>query len=107
MKIDQLLVLADPASPYLRALKSLRPDITVTTGLSEAELGDAAERAQVFFVCSAKKDVLRALWPRARDLKWMHSLFAGVEHLLFDELVQSPLPLTNAKGVYRDRKSVV
>jgi phosphoglycerate dehydrogenase-like enzyme len=102
MTIDQLLVLADPAAPYLRALRELSPRITVTTGLTEDALGEAAERAQVFFVCSGKRDVLRALWRRARHVRWVHSLFAGVDHLLFDELVQSPLPLTNAKGVYSD-----
>ena len=34
MKIDQLLVLADPSWPYLRALERLSPRITVTTGLT-------------------------------------------------------------------------
>ncbi|MFE8598624.1 D-2-hydroxyacid dehydrogenase [Archangium violaceum] len=100
MKIDQLLVLGDPSWPYLRALEGLSPRITVTTGLTEDVLGEAAERAQVFFVCTPRQDVLRSLWRRARHLRWVHSLSAGVDHLLFDELVHSPLPLTNAKGVY-------
>lgn len=30
----------------------------------------------------------------------MHTTFAGLEHLLFPELVQSPVVLTNARGVY-------
>lgn len=42
----------------------------------------------------------QALWPRLRNLKWMHSSSAGLEHLLFPELVDSPVPLTNARGVY-------
>lgn len=100
MRVDHLLVLADPSSPYLRHLEQLAPRLTLTIGLSEDVLGAAAERAQVFLVGTQRKELLRALWGRARRLQWMHSLSAGVEGLLFEELVHSPLPLTNAKGVY-------
>lgn len=40
------------------------------------------------------------LWPKLTNLKWMHTTFAGLEHLLFPELVKSPVVLTNARGVY-------
>jgi phosphoglycerate dehydrogenase-like enzyme len=40
------------------------------------------------------------MWPKLTNLKWMHSASAGLEHLLFPELVSSPVTLTNAKGVY-------
>lgn len=100
MRVDHLLVLGDSSARYLRGLERLTPRISLTVGLTEEELGEAAERAQVFLVCAPKKELLRSLWRRARRLQWVHSLSAGVEHLLFDELVHSPLPLTNAKGVY-------
>ena len=31
----------------------------------------------------------------------MHTLSAGVEHVLFPEIVHSPVPLTNGRGVFR------
>lgn len=37
---------------------------------------------------------------RTRNLKWMHTATAGVEGILFPEIITSPIPLTNAKGVY-------
>ena len=40
------------------------------------------------------------LWPRLTGLRWLHSASAGLEHLLFPELVEGPVVLTNAKGVY-------
>lgn len=43
---------------------------------------------------------LQALWPRLTGLRWMHSASAGLEHLLFPELVASPVMLSNARGVY-------
>jgi phosphoglycerate dehydrogenase-like enzyme len=100
MNVEHLLVLADPASPYLKHLEQLAPRITLTVGLSEEHLASAIERAQVLLVGAQKKELLRTLLPRARALRWIHSLSAGVENLLFEELIHSPLPLTNSKGIY-------
>jgi phosphoglycerate dehydrogenase-like enzyme len=100
MNVEHLLVLADPASPYLKHLEQLAPRITLTVGLSEEHLASAIERAQVLLVGAQKKELLRSLLPRARALRWIHSLSAGVENLLFEELIHSPLPLTNSKGIY-------
>lgn len=44
--------------------------------------------------------MLQEFWPRLTNLKWLHSCSAGLEHLLFPELVNSSVILTNAKGVY-------
>jgi phosphoglycerate dehydrogenase-like enzyme len=57
--------------------------------------------AEVAFVGLGAGGVLRELWPRAERLRWVHSLAAGVEGLLFPELVESPVVLTNARGVFR------
>jgi phosphoglycerate dehydrogenase-like enzyme len=100
MSVEHLLVLADPTARHLEPLRPLASRLHLTVGASEAELGAAIAQAQVLVIDSQKKDLLRTLLPRARNLRWIHSLFAGVENLLFEELVQSPLPLTNSKGVY-------
>lgn len=49
---------------------------------------------------AGKRDDIKKMWPKLRNLKWFHSASAGLEHLLFDELVSGPVTLTNAKGVY-------
>jgi phosphoglycerate dehydrogenase-like enzyme len=100
MNVEHLLVLADPSSSYLAYLRRLAPGLRLTVGLSEEQLAPAIEQAQVMLLGAQKKEVLRALLPRARSLRWIHALSAGVENLLFEELIQSPLPLTNSKGVY-------
>jgi phosphoglycerate dehydrogenase-like enzyme len=43
---------------------------------------------------------LRAILPLAERCKWIHALSAGVEKVLSHELVESPIPLTNGKGVF-------
>lgn len=39
----------------------------------------------------------QALWPQLKGLKCIHSASAGLEGLLFPELVDSPVLVTNAK----------
>ena len=36
----------------------------------------------------------------AKKLRWMHTVAAGVETMLFPEFVESPIPLTAGKGVH-------
>lgn len=42
-------------------------------------------------------DVVQDIWPHLTNLKWIHSASAGVEKLLFPELVKSSVTVTNAK----------
>ncbi|WNG26268.1 D-2-hydroxyacid dehydrogenase [Cystobacter fuscus] len=100
MNVEHLLVLAEPSSPSVSALRRLAPGLRLTVGLTVEQLAPAIEQAQVLLLGVQKKEVLRALLPRARSLRWIHALSAGVENLLFEELIHSPLPLTNAKGAY-------
>lgn len=44
--------------------------------------------------------LLEALWPRARDARWVHSLAAGLENVLFPALAESTVEMTNSKGVF-------
>lgn len=43
---------------------------------------------------------LQEFWPKLTGLKWIHSGAVGLEHLLTQELVDSPVVVTNARGVY-------
>jgi len=43
---------------------------------------------------------LREVWPHARSLRWVHWGGAGVDAVLFPELVQSDVLLTNSRGVF-------
>jgi hypothetical protein len=41
--------------------------------------------------------LLQEIWPSLKSLKWLYSSSAGLEGLLFPELVQSHVLVTNAK----------
>lgn len=43
---------------------------------------------------------LRELWPQIPSVRWIHALSAGVENLLFPELRDSDVILTNGRGIF-------
>lgn len=63
-------------------------------------LPDAIEGAQVLFLWDFFSTSVRDVWERAGALKWIHVAAAGVDKLLFDELVRSPVVVTNARGIF-------
>ena len=42
---------------------------------------------------------MQQVWKMASRVEWVHSRAAGLDSLLFSELVDSPVPLTNGRGV--------
>jgi phosphoglycerate dehydrogenase-like enzyme len=76
--------------------------VDVTVGLTEEELAEPIRDADVVFNGMGKGDVLQKVIPHAKSVRWIHSMSAGVEHLMFPAIVESPVPLTNARGVFAE-----
>lgn len=56
---------------------------------------------QLTVLWASKQQVIDALRENP-DIKWIHSLLAGVDGIVSPELVSHPAPLTNAKGAYSE-----
>ncbi|MBI5497961.1 MAG: D-2-hydroxyacid dehydrogenase [Deltaproteobacteria bacterium] len=95
-----VLVVGDPASPPLLLLRTAPPGVTFTLSTDLAVLAEAAPTTDAALLCMGNSDGLRPLWGRFRRLRWVHSLSAGVDLVLFPELVDSAVTLTNARGVF-------
>jgi phosphoglycerate dehydrogenase-like enzyme len=63
-------------------------------------LAAALEGADVLLAWSGGRDLLRPAWGSAGSLLWIQAASAGVDGLLFPELVRSHVVLTNARGVF-------
>ena len=72
----------------------------VTEGNTIEAFGKAAATADVIFSWGAKRDVMEQLLAQTPNLKWIHSRSAGLDSLLFPALIESPVPLTNGRGVF-------
>ena len=82
--------------PHMEPVES-RAEVRYTDAAGLAEAVDGAEVLLLWdFFSTAVKDV----WSHARDLRWIHVAAAGVDKLLFDDLVDSDVVVTNARGVF-------
>lgn len=98
----KLLVLLNPAAEQLRLLDPFRQLVDIQTGNDPEFAKQHAPTADVLFIGNAEGDLFRSIFPLAKNLRWAHSMSAGVEKMLFPELVESPVPLTNGKGAFTD-----
>ena len=95
-----ILVLARPGAPHLQALDSLPAKVKYGLAAADFTEEDLAE-ARVVVNSGHSGEALSSVWPHLRSLEWVHSLAAGVESLMNTPLRDSPVPLTNARGVYK------
>jgi phosphoglycerate dehydrogenase-like enzyme len=63
---------------------------------------DRAGDAEIAFLWEHSEKPFRDCWPHAHQLKWVQTGSAGVEKLLFPALAQSPVVLTNSRGLYAE-----
>ncbi len=63
-------------------------------------LADAVRGAQGLLLWDFFSTAVRDVWEHAGDLEWIHITAAGVDTLLFDELRDSGVVVTNARGVF-------
>jgi phosphoglycerate dehydrogenase-like enzyme len=92
-------VLARAGDAVLRLLDPPPPGVTFVVG-DKTEHFQKAPPADAIFVCSLGRRKLEPVFPLSPSLRWVHSRSAGIERLLFPALVESPIPLTNGKGVF-------
>ena len=87
----------DGARPTGMHLVEAHADLIYTdaAGLSEALRGADALLLWDFF-----SEAVRDAWPSAGSLRWIHVAAAGVDKLLFPELVASDVVITNARGIF-------
>ena len=100
MDNDTILVLADPNEPQLRKLAELPPETSIAVGKSTEAFERAAPDATVIFSWSLSGKLLRDAFHMAPRVRWVHTRAAGLDNLLFPELVASPAVLTNGSGVF-------
>src|SRR5438093_10528082 len=94
-----ILVLADPATPQLVMLQTL-PKTTIAVGDTPEAFVQTAPVADVILRWSADLTVFEQVWRMAPRVRWVHVCSAGLDRILFPELAASPVPLTNARGVF-------
>ena len=96
-----LLVIADPAAPFLGPLSRLQQDIQIVVSRDPEKLKSLAADADAILFADFDGDLLANVLPLANRVRWIHCLWTGVEMILKPKIVAHPAPLTNGRGVFR------
>jgi phosphoglycerate dehydrogenase-like enzyme len=100
MEHNTVLVLANPTEPQLGMLEQLPAETGIAVGNSLEAFETAARDATVIFNWSLGGGLLRDVFRLCPRVQWVHARSAGLDNILFPELVESPVPLTNGTGVF-------
>lgn len=93
---DVIAVLHAEHRPSLGPLESVA-DLRFATAET---FGDAVDGADAVLIWDFFSGALQTVWPRATKLRWVHAASAGVDTLLFDELIESDVQVTNSRGIF-------
>ncbi|WP_031498459.1 D-2-hydroxyacid dehydrogenase [Bryobacter aggregatus] len=97
----KLLVIAEPGGRYLSLLPKLGDKVQYEVTKDPARVEELAADADVILTgMGAPTPTVNAAIGKAQKLRWLHSLSAGVDHLMATSLRESHIPVTNAKGAY-------
>jgi phosphoglycerate dehydrogenase-like enzyme len=96
------LLLPDHLIEHLReSVCQIAPDCDLVPIGPDGEITESLEGAEVLFLrWGLSPEATRRLLARVPNLRWIHTISAGVDHLLFPELRESEAILTNASGVF-------
>ena len=95
-----LLVVENPKEPKPPLLDLMPAYVNVVEGHAAEEFDAVVAQADAILSWGAKRDALSQLLARAPKLRWIHSRSAGLDSMMFPALVESPVPLTNGRGVF-------
>lgn len=104
MPKPNLLVVCPPEHEYiLRNLDPISNSLSISVGHNLTDIERLAPEADIilFSALTGKSAPFREVWRHAKKVRWIHSLSAGVDKILFPEFIESDVPLTNARGVYK------
>lgn len=95
----KLVVLTSPSAPDLPNAREIEQFAQVVYANAD-QLPEALPHARVLLVWDFFSTALRDAWQSATELEWIHVAAAGVDSLLFDELRDSDITVTNAHGAF-------
>jgi phosphoglycerate dehydrogenase-like enzyme len=103
MPKPNVLVLSPRDHYLLRGLEPIKDLANFNIGSDRVSIEAHAPEADIILLTSvARTDIpFSDIWRLTKHVHWIHSLSAGVDKLLFDDLIDSSIPVTNARGVFK------
>ncbi|MFT5113911.1 MAG: phosphoglycerate dehydrogenase-like enzyme [Parasphingorhabdus sp.] len=96
----KLLVQGAASATEIPGFGTLPKGVEVVFSKDENDLQRELPGSEALLLWDFKSRVLQQHWQSTTDLKWIQLCGAGADGVLFDELKNSDVVLTNAKGVF-------
>lgn len=100
MERETLLVVGRPSERLLATLEAASGAMKLVAGESLEAFSGAAPAATVILGWSTSGELLRQVLALAPRVRWVHDVWAGMDHLPLDALRGSRAVLTNGRGVF-------
>src|SRR5262245_50725506 len=100
MEPQTLLVISEPADPQLAMLDRLPDDTNIVVGNAVKAFERHTATAGALLNWSLDRELMKNLLAACPRLRWIHTRSAGLDNLLFPELIESTVTLTNGTGVF-------
>lgn len=100
MKLLAIMPESFPGLPLL--LQQQSADLRIVVSEDAGELRREVVDADAIVLRPRHAQIVRDIFPNAKKLRWVHTIAAGVDTLLFDELVHSDVLVTNSRGLFAD-----
>lgn len=103
MPKPNVLVVCSPDHYALRNLEQIKDAANIFVANDVPSLSKHTGQAEIVLYSGivGRAVAFNTIWPLIKHVRWIHSLSAGVEKLLFPELIESPIVITNARGVFK------
>jgi phosphoglycerate dehydrogenase-like enzyme len=103
MHKPNVLVVCPPGHYVLRNLAAISERANIWVGNDTQALSRHAPEAEIILFSGLTGPTVdfADVWRHATNVKWVQLLSAGVEKIVSPELIESPVPLTNARGVFK------
>jgi phosphoglycerate dehydrogenase-like enzyme len=96
-----LLILATSAKDYKNTLETKFPKLSIHAVTREEEIGDFIEKTDILFTAQISDELIR----RAKNLKWIQTLSAGVDSIINLPSLRKEVLLTSARGIHGPQMS--
>jgi D-2-hydroxyacid dehydrogenase (NADP+) len=94
--LTKLVLAIDLEKRYVDRIRSTYPDVEIVVCTDRARLPEVLPGAQLLIGGRLTPELLR----QSPDLRWLYTTGAGVDAILFPELIESDVLVTNNSGVH-------
>jgi D-2-hydroxyacid dehydrogenase (NADP+) len=96
-----LLILATSAKDYKNTLETKFPKLSIHAVTREEEIGDFIEKTDILFTTQISDELIG----RAKNLKWIQTLSAGVDSIINLPSLRKEVLITSARGIHGPQMS--